>query len=48
MLEKDTDLVVLILESEALKNSEAKQEWFDLYPMMSQDKIDNLYDSGDY
>ena len=44
MLEENSDLVVLVLESKSISDSTEKQSWFDLYSLMNQDQIDKLRD----
>ena len=44
MLELNTDLVVLVLESKSIWDPKEKQSWFDLYPLMNQEQIDKLRD----
>ena len=44
MLETNTDLVVLVLESKSINEPKEKQSWFDLYSLMNQDQIDKLRD----
>lgn len=44
MLQNNTDLVVLVLESKSISESKEKQSWFDLYSLMNQDQIDKLRD----
>ena len=44
MLENNTDLVVLVLESKSISEPKEKQSWFDLYSLMNQDQIDKLRD----
>ncbi len=44
MLENNTDLVVLVLESKSINEPQEKQSWFDLYSLMNQDQIDKLRD----
>ncbi len=44
MLEENTDLVILVLESKSLSDSKEKQSWFDLYSLMNQEQIDKLRD----
>lgn len=39
-----SDLIVLILNSKSMDNSEEKQSWFNLLPMMNKDQIDKLRD----
>ena len=41
-LEKDSDLVVLVLESKSLSKKEEKQNWFNLYPIMNAEQIGRL------
>ncbi len=43
-LEKESNLVVLVLESKSLSKKEEKQSWFNLVPMMNQDQIEKLRD----
>lgn len=43
MEEKDPCLVYLILKSKSLKGEKEKQSWFDLYSLMRQDQINQLY-----
>lgn len=42
MLEENSDLVVLVLESKSISEQKEKQSWFDLYPLMNQDQINKL------
>ena len=44
MLENNTDLVILVLESKSINEPKEKQSWFDLYSLMNQDQIDKLRD----
>lgn len=44
MLEKDPDLIELILWSLSLWKVEEKQEWFNLYPLMDEWQKENLRD----
>lgn len=44
MLQNNTDLVVLVLESKSISEPKEKQSWFDLYSLMNQDQIDKLRD----
>ena len=44
MLQNNTDLVVLVLESKSISESKEKQSWFDLYSLMNKDQIDKLRD----
>lgn len=44
MLENNTDLVVLVLESKSISEEKEKQSWFDLYSLMNQEQIDKLRD----
>jgi len=44
MLENNTDLVVLVLESKSINEPKEKQSWFDLYSLMNQEQIDKLRD----
>lgn len=44
MLENNSDLVVLVLESKSINEQKEKQSWFDLYSLMNQDQIDKLRD----
>ncbi|HRX63546.1 MAG TPA: hypothetical protein P5060_00350 [Candidatus Absconditabacterales bacterium] len=43
-LEKETDLVMLVLESRSLSKKEEKQSWFNLVPMMNPEQIEKLRD----
>ncbi len=43
-LEKEPDLVVLVLKSRSLAKDEEKQSWFNLVPMMNEDQINKLRD----
>lgn len=36
-------LVYLILTSKSIYNMKEKQQWFDLYPLMNEEQIMNLY-----
>ena len=42
MLESDSDVVVLVLESKSISEAKEKQSWFDLYPLMNQEQIEKL------
>lgn len=42
ILEKDTSLIVLILESRSLAQKEEKQNWFNLLSMMNNDQTEKL------
>lgn len=44
MMENNSDLVVLVLESKSISESKEKQSWFDLYSLMNQEQIDKLRD----
>lgn len=44
MLESDSDVVVLVLESKSISETKEKQSWFDLYPLMNQEQIEKLRD----
>ena len=44
MLQSNSDLIVLVLESKSISEQKEKQSWFDLYPLMNQDQIDKLRD----
>ena len=44
MLEDNSDLVVLVLESKSISDAKEKQSWFDLYSLMNQEQIDKLRD----
>lgn len=44
MLQNNTDLVVLVLESKSISEPKEKQSWFDLYSLMNQEQIDKLRD----
>lgn len=44
MLIQDKELVILILDSMSISVKEEKQEWFDLYLKMNEEKIGKLYD----
>jgi hypothetical protein len=44
MLQNNTDLVVLVLESKSINDPKEKQSWFDLYSLMNQEQIDKLRD----
>jgi hypothetical protein len=44
MLESDSDVVVLVLESKSISEAKEKQSWFDLYPLMNQEQIEKLRD----
>ena len=44
MLQNNTDLVVLVLESKSINEPKEKQSWFDLYSLMNQEQIDKLRD----
>ena len=44
MLENNSDLVVLVLESKSISDPKEKQSWFDLYSLMNQEQIDKLRD----
>ena len=43
-LDAEPDLTVLILRSRSLAKNEEKQNWFNLIPMMNQEKIEKLRD----
>lgn len=43
-LEKESDLVILVLKSRSLAKDEEKQSWFNLVPMMNEDQINKLRD----
>lgn len=43
-LEKESDLVALVLKSKSLAKKEEKQSWFNLVPMMNQDQVKKLRD----
>lgn len=43
-LEKEPDLVILVLKSKSLAKDEEKQSWFNLVPMMNEDQINKLRD----
>ena len=43
-LEKEPDLVVLILNSRSLAKKEEKQSWFNLIPIMNWEQIEKLRD----
>ena len=43
-LEKESDLVILVLKSRSLAKDEEKQSWFNLVPMMNDDQINKLRD----
>ncbi len=44
MLETNTDLVVLVLESKSISDQKEKQSWFDLYPLMNIEQVNKLRD----
>jgi hypothetical protein len=44
MMENNSDLVVLVLESKSINESKEKQSWFDLYNLMNLEQIDKLRD----
>lgn len=44
IFESNSDLVILILESNSISDSKEKQSWFDLYPLMNQEQINKLRD----
>ena len=44
MIEFNSDLVVLVMESKSISEAKEKQSWFDLYPLMNQEQIDKLRD----
>ncbi len=44
MMENNSDLVVLVLESKSINESKEKQSWFDLYSLMNLEQIDKLRD----
>lgn len=44
MLETNTDLVVLVLESKSISEQKEKQSWFDLYPLMNIEQVNKLRD----
>lgn len=39
-----SDLIILVLQSKSMDNTEEKQSWFNLLPMMNQEQIDKLRD----
>ena len=39
MLQNNTDLVVLVLESKSISEPKEKQSWFDLYSLMNQEWV---------
>lgn len=41
-LEKNHDLVILVLNSRSLAKNEEKQSWFNLVPVMNEDQINKL------
>jgi len=43
-LETDADLIVLVLKSKALETDEDKQNWFNLFPLMTEEQIYKLKD----
>jgi hypothetical protein len=43
-LEKEPDLVVLILNSRSLAQKDEKQSWFNLIPIMNSEQIEKLRD----
>lgn len=43
-LEKEPDLVALVLKSRSLAKKEEKQSWFNLVPMMNEDQVEKLRD----
>ena len=38
------ELIILVLNSKSMDNSEEKQSWFSLLPMMNKEQIDKLND----
>ncbi len=44
MMDNDSDLVVLVLESKSISDNKEKQSWFDLYSLMNLEQIDKLRD----
>jgi hypothetical protein len=44
MLENNSDLVILVLESKSISDPKEKQSWFDLYSLMNQEQINKLRD----
>lgn len=42
MLQKDADLVILLLKSKSLNTVDEKQNWFNLYPVMNDEQIGKL------
>ena len=44
MMENNSDLVVLVLESKSISDHKEKQSWFDLYNLMNLEQIDKLRD----
>ena len=44
MMENNSDLVILVLESKSISDKKEKQSWFDLYSLMNQEQIDKLRD----
>lgn len=43
-LEKEADLVILVLKSRSLAKDEEKQSWFNLVPLMNGEQIEKLRD----
>jgi conjugal transfer/entry exclusion protein len=43
-LEKESNLVILVLKSKSLAKAEEKQSWFNLVPMMNEDQMGKLRD----
>ncbi|MBR5726420.1 MAG: hypothetical protein IKX56_06780 [Muribaculaceae bacterium] len=43
MIQDDPCLVYLVLTAESYETKEERQEWFDLYPLMTEDQIMKLY-----
>ena len=44
MLKEHNSLIVLILESKSINESNEKQSWFDLYPLMNEEQLLKLND----
>lgn len=43
-LEKEFDLVILVLQSRSLAKDEEKQSWFNLVPIMNEEQVNKLRD----
>lgn len=43
-LQKDPSLIILVLESKSLEQSDEKQSWFDMINIMNDEQLENLRD----